>query len=327
MRVLAIGRSEYLFEAIKRISGSHQIVAIVTGPAAPESIVTALDFESLAKDLGCGYLYAERIDDQVLSFCSKVKPDVGISVNWMSVIGESFLDIFPRGVLNAHCGDLPFYRGNAVLNWALVRGEKEIFVSVHSMMPGELDVGDVYAQRSFPIFESDDIAVLVRRVGGLIPILFDEALSNVEIGSSVRSFSDVVSRGGFRCYPRLYQDGCIDWSATAMDIDRLVKASARPYGGAYTCFLERGELKKLTVWRSRYVGASSDVGVPGHVVLNDKETGETHVYTGNGIVALQEVELSGVGVFKPGAYFKSIRLRLGLSEGVLINLLETLRDK
>ncbi len=321
MRVLAIGRSEYLFEAIKRISGFHQIVAIVTGPAAPESIVTELDFESLAKDLGCGYLYAERIDDQLLSFCSKVEPDVGISVNWMSVIGESFLDIFPKGVLNAHCGDLPFYRGNAVLNWALVRGEKEIFVSVHSMMPGELDVGDIYAQCSFSIGDEDNVGRLVEKVGEVIPFAYELALKNLEEDRCLRKFSEVIERGGFRCYPRLPVDGCIDWSRSAVEIDRLVRASAAPYPGAFTALFHNGILHKLSVWKTRVVCVSTqDVGVPGHVVLNDRISGETHVYTGEGILALQSVQWVGGETFKPGQYFKSIRMRFGLSQGQLIDM-------
>lgn len=326
MKILAIGRSEYLLKAIERISIEHRIVGIVTGPSTAESIAKEHDFAALATKLECGFRFAKSIDAELLKFCRKSMADVAVSVNWMSIIDEEFIESFPKGVLNAHCGDLPLYRGNAILNWALLRGEKEITASVHTMVPGELDVGNIYAVQSFSIDCNDDVGDLVRKFGEITPALFSNALHSLEKGTCMRSHRDVVSQGGFRCYPRLPVDGCIDWQESACAIHRLVRASARPYPGAFTCVIHDGELRKLIIWKARLVSETTvDVGVPGHVLFNDSRTGETHVYTGEGVLALQEVQFEGGDVFCPGNFFRSIRMRFGLSQGLLIQLLNGLK--
>lgn len=321
MKVLAIGRSEYLFNAIESLSKRHKVVAIVTGSATAESKAKESDFCELAARLGSRYKFAKTIDEELIGFCREAGADVAISVNWMSVIRKEFIDLFPHGVLNAHCGDLPAYRGNAILNWAILRGEKQIIVSAHKMIAGELDVGDIYAQRSFEIHNDDDVGCLVRKMGDITPHLFEEALHNLEQSRCLRRYSEMLT-GGFRCYPRLPVDGGIDWCNSAVDIHRLVRASARPYPGAFSCVLHEGRLRKLYIWKSRVVCESTrDVGVPGHVVANDRVSGETLVLTGSGVLALQEVQLDSDSPLRPADVFKSIRMRLGLSEALLIDLM------
>ncbi|CAN7510798.1 formyltransferase family protein [Pseudomonas sp. LjRoot71] len=322
MKILAIGRSEYLLNTLRVLSKSHQIVGVITGPATDESLAKEEDFRKFAERQSCGYICSSVIDNSVLSFCDSVGADVAVSVNWISVIGSQFIERFPQGVLNAHCGDIPEYRGNAILNWAILRGEKELTISVHKMMAGELDVGDVYARRSFLLNKQDSVGDLVERLGSEIPLAYSQALGNLERGVCLRDYSEVLLRQGFRCYPRLPEDGCIEWSCSAVEIDKLVRASSRPYPGAFTVLMYKGELRKLIVWSSRVVcDATLDVGVPGHVIWNDRDSGETHVYTGSGVLALRSVQWVGGEDFRPGEYFKSIRMRFGLSQGQLIELL------
>jgi methionyl-tRNA formyltransferase len=324
MKVLAIGRSEYLLNAIERVANEHDIVAVVTGPATAESLAKEADFSQMAQRLDAVFHCASTIDDGVLDLCRSVGAEVAISVNWMSVIGASFIELFPQGVLNAHCGDLPDYRGNAILNWAILRGEESITVSAHKMVAGELDVGDIYAQCSFDVAPQDDVGNLVSKLGGVTPVLFTQALSNLAQGRCLRTLQEVKARGGFRCYPRLPIDGCVNWSSSANDIDRLIKASARPYPGAYTCVVQDSRVRKLRLWKSRVVaGVTVDVGVPGHVLRNDRNSGETHVLTGKGVIALQEVQYEGDTLARPAELFRSIRMRFGLSEAALIDLLSS----
>ena len=38
------------------------------------------------------------------------------------------ISIFTLGILNAHGGDLPRYRGNACQAWAIINGEEKTYV-------------------------------------------------------------------------------------------------------------------------------------------------------------------------------------------------------
>ena len=323
MKILVIGRSEYLYKTVLEIKDSHEILGIVTGPATPESGAKEDDFKQLAQALKCGFLLAKQIDQQCLDFCRSLNADIAISVNWMSVIRDDFISIFPKGVLNAHCGDLPKYRGNAILNWAILNQEKDITVSVHNMVANELDMGTIWAQEKFAIEPDDYIEDLVRKMGETTPTVYARALQNLSNNKPLKTFEEVRLAEGFRCFPRIPEDGCIDWQQSAESIERLIRASSKPYPGAFTAVVEQGTLKKLVIWKAHVVDHSTpDFGVPGHVIKNCKDTGESWVYTGAGVLALQEVQLGDGEITPPGKHFKSIRMRLGISQGLMIDLLQ-----
>ena len=50
--------------------------------------------------------------------------DIGISYNYVDIINQDTIDLFKLGILNAHGGDLPRYRGNACQAWAILNKEK-----------------------------------------------------------------------------------------------------------------------------------------------------------------------------------------------------------
>ena len=36
-----------------------------------------------------------------------VGAELAVSINWPTIVGADVIGLFPRGVVNAHCGDLP----------------------------------------------------------------------------------------------------------------------------------------------------------------------------------------------------------------------------
>jgi methionyl-tRNA formyltransferase len=323
MRILIIGRSELLYNTAVRLATHHEICGVVTAPATREAKRRESDFESLARKFHCPFLLTRKLDVSALDLAATCRADVAVSVNWVSVVGAEFIHLLRYGVLNAHCGDLPKYRGNAVINWAILRREPHLHICIHSMVPGILDMGDVYAEGAFDLGPEVTIGDALEAAAARIPLLFDEAVDRVLAGAPLRTYDSIRAAPGFRCYPRIPADGIIDWRASALDIDRLVRATSQPYPGAYTCIVENGRLRKLIVWRSRIVADTTvDIGVPGHVMFNDHESGETHVLTGQGILAVQLVQFADEAEpFAPAHRFHSIRLRLGVDIGILVDLL------
>ncbi|GAB1465742.1 hypothetical protein MASR2M54_12420 [Aliarcobacter cryaerophilus] len=55
----------------------------------------------------------------------KTDCEIAVSLNYSSIISQNVIDLFPLGVLNAHGGDLPRYRGNACQAWAIINGEEK----------------------------------------------------------------------------------------------------------------------------------------------------------------------------------------------------------
>ena len=110
MRIAIIGRSQTLFNSMQSLAEHHEIVCVATAREAPEYAVTSDDFLAWSSERD---IPASANPSQLSSFLSAVSADIGVSVNYPSIISQGIIDLFPFGILNAHGGDLPRYRGNA----------------------------------------------------------------------------------------------------------------------------------------------------------------------------------------------------------------------
>ncbi len=154
MKVAIIGRTEILYEtASLLLEAGYEIPLIVTAKESPEYTKDIKDFEKLASKIDAAFINTARISSkeniEVISNLDKI--DIGISMNYISVISQEVVDLFTLGILNAHSGDLPRYRGNACQAWAIINGEEKIGLCVHKMIGGELDSGDIVVKDYFPI--------------------------------------------------------------------------------------------------------------------------------------------------------------------------------
>jgi len=138
MNVALIGRSQFLYDTGLKLSKSGFLInKIITSNSSPEYTRKEADFEELAKKLKARFILSNSLEKKKLLSCLD-KLDLGISFNWVTIISQEQIKCFRIGILNAHFGDLPRYRGNACPNWAIINGEKEIAVSVHLMESGKV---------------------------------------------------------------------------------------------------------------------------------------------------------------------------------------------
>lgn len=278
MRVGIIGRTHWMLETAQLVlDRGHEIAFICTATSSPESRAHVEDFQALAQSHNIPFYSRPRVSDLPLA------ADICLSVNWVTVLRQSFLDRFPHGVLNAHPGDLPRYRGNACLNWAILAGEKEAVLTVHRMVE-ELDAGPVALKRRRPIAPEDDITDLYEWLDEVIPLGLVEALDGIAQGTAVFYPQDGSVRP-LRAYPRKPVDARIDWAQSTDAILRLIRASTRPFSGAYSR-LETGQ--EVIIYRARpHVPDHDFLAVPGQVCFSIG--GNPVVATGDGMLELVEL--------------------------------------
>ena len=87
---------------------------------------------------------------------------------------------FRHGILNAHGGDLPKYRGNACQAWAILNGEEKIGLCVHKMVGGELDSGVIIERESMILDQSTKVGECYEWMNKRIPELFLSAVQRLE---------------------------------------------------------------------------------------------------------------------------------------------------
>jgi methionyl-tRNA formyltransferase len=302
--IIAIGRSRYLFDGIKYlVSKGFVFKAIVTEEAYEEYDVKHADFELLASQTGARFFMMKSLNNEdLIQIIKENKIRAAISVNWKYTIPKSFLDLFECGILNFHLGNLPDYKGNATVNWSIINGEDKIYGNIHKMDP-DLDAGDVISRKAIPITENTYIADILRQAAQDVPLLYEKALHKVF--ENPDAFEVKGSLHGLRCFPRLPEDGQVNWNESAQKISRLVRASAEPYAGAYS-FLS-GE--KIVIWKAGvFEYKEKFLAIPGHVVGIQKNSKTIHVACGEGMLEIQEIEYKG-GKMPPAELIKSVRVR------------------
>ncbi len=290
MNVAAIGRGPVLLDTVRLLHNQgHRIVGIAIAPENAESDLTRDHWVACARDLG-----SELTEDP-----TRLDADVAVSVNWPTRLPPETLALFPHGILNAHGGDLPRYRGNAPFAWAILNGESSVALTIHRMDAG-LDSGPIFLKRRLPLLPETYIGDLYAALRRDVPGMFSEVLSNL-LGAN----SPVPQTGTpLHCYPRSPEDGRIEWWRPADYIWRLVRASSEPFVGAFAQY--RGE--HLVVWRARPgPWREHSCAVPGQVVGRDNN--DVAVATGEGLLWLQEIEYRGRRG-APGAVLRSSRERL-----------------
>ena len=101
----------------------------------------------------------------------------------------------------------------------------------------------------------------------------------------------------------------IDWNLPALQIARLVRASAEPFAGAFSYL----GTHRLQVWRASAIERESPMlGVPGQVSGIDGTTGVVQILCGEGILEIERVSLDEGDRVAPGSLIRSTRQRLGL---------------
>ena len=323
MNIVILGRTKPLLDAAKRVyKNGHKIIGIITAPAGPEYSATEKDFEKFAQEINVPFFLKKSLDDEVKE-CFEAA-DIGLTMNWISVIEEHHLNWIKLGILNAHMGDLPRYRGNACPNWAIIKGEKEVCLSIHLIEGGKLDVGKIIVQARKPLTPDTYIGDVYDWLESVVPSLFGEAVRLLEKDPSFyikrASLEDPES---FRCFPRFPWDSYIDWNMPVEDIHRLIRSFSRPFDGAFTYLLERGRLRKLHILKARIVSfVTRDIAVAGQLMKCCRDTGEAWIKCGDGILALQVCKYADEKTeFSPGRRWKSIRKRLGITYPQLIEML------
>lgn len=302
MRVGIVGRSQLLIRTVERLRDRHEIAFVQTCRSEGYYEAGEADFEGLASDLGVPFVCSAKAG-ALAGLAADTRCDVAVSVNWPTLIPPAARNAFRHGVLNAHAGDLPRYRGNACPNWAILNFEPRMGLTVYRMTD-ELDSGPWLAKDFLDLDETTYVGDIYRWLERRIPSLFAEALDRLGTEGFIEEDPTVTPS---RMFPRRPEDGRIDWSAPTRSVLALVRASSRPFDGAFTRL--EGE-QRIRIFRARrYEPGYPFSAVPGQVCL--RHGGNPVVATGDGMIEIEECLAEGLDAEGTAALVtRSLRNRL-----------------
>ena len=143
-----------------------------------------------------------------------------------------------------------------------------------------MDDGPIYGQVAVALGARITIGDLVELAEAASLRLVGEMLPMIDSGAVETKAQTGTPTYGLQRAP---DDGRIDWSQSAEQIDRLVRATSRPYPGAFTEI----DGRVIRIWSGQPAGTPSIFGKPGQVA-RVPEHAEPCVVTGSGILVVQE---------------------------------------
>jgi len=307
MKIALIGRTKFLLNTGKfLLKKGVKIELVITSKNAEHDKIKSKDFQNFAKISNAEFLNIKNINsEKILSKLKTMGLDLGISVNNPLLIKNEIIKQFKFGILNAHAGDLPKYRGNACPNWAIINNEKKIGISIH-FMTENVDAGNIILKKKYEIKQKTTILDFYTFAEVEIPKMFFESIKKIQtkkINSEKQDENEII-----RTYPRNKMDGKIDWEKDVKQVDRLIRASGKPFFGAYTYF----KSNKLIINKAKIKNPKIKFyAEPGQIVERNKD-GSVSVACKNGFVIIKEVIYKNKIYSNPSLLIKTIHTKLGM---------------
>lgn len=194
-----------------------------------------------------------------INYIKESSPDLIVVCGYKYIVPSEIFNIPKLKTINIHPSYLPHYRGQHVVNWAIVNGETETGVTIHFVDEG-IDTGDIIVQKKIPILFEDSASVLHERIYHEAYDLLKLVLDRIYSGSTLQSRKQDNSKASY-FKPRSPQDGVIDWNKDGIEIYNLIRALVKPWPGAYSYIKDR----KVIFWNAQFETGSYNSS-PGMII-------------------------------------------------------------
>nr|WP_150254563.1 formyltransferase family protein [Nocardiopsis deserti] len=277
---------------------------VVSHPAEFAHCSGYLDYGALAGRLGVPHLRADLDSGEVREALTAHGIDLMVVAGWSGTVPGEVLSSLALGGVGLHPAPLPVGRGRAPIPWTILRDMRSSAVTLFHL-DGEEHSGDIVDQAWFDVAPDATAAGLYERVGHLQADLLVRHVEGLLEGTAPRR----PQSGHASVWPRRRpSDGHLDLTASGSDVDRMVRALAEPYPGAFAMFGSA----RITLCSGRLVGGVPG-GAPGQVVATGRGR-EWGITCGDGSVFVPEVLRVDEGVrarptslamFRPGTFFEA----------------------
>ena len=279
MKIVLVGAVESTEIALNALckSGFVPEMVVTLPPELAHRHSDFVDVGPLAQEHGCALHLTQKSDsDETIAAIRAIDPDLVLVIGWSQLCGPTFRAVPKLGCIGFHPSDLPKLRGRAVLPWTILLQEKVVGASLFWLAEGA-DTGEIAAKARFEV-DTETITARglydrhMEALADMLPPLMDR----IAAGDVPRV--PQIEEGASTCALRRPEDGLIDWTASAADIHRLIRAAGPPYPGAFTHAVDG---TKLVLTNVRHTPRKDYyIGIPGQV--QDIDGKVFTVYCGDG---------------------------------------------
>jgi len=300
-----MGTSAFAVPTLQRIiDSSHQIMAVISQPDRPSGRggkLTPSPIKELALKYSLRVFQPDRIKEpSAIQQVQAMEADLIVVVSYGQIIPASIL-YYPRyGSINVHASLLPYYRGAAPIQRAIMAGEKETGITIMYMDEG-LDTGDIIVQTKTaigPNMEHGELEPLLAEQGANLLLDTMAMLEKCQVKRTPQDHARATYAQRL-----MREDEVVDWSQPAVNIHNQLRALS-PLPGGYTVV----DGVKVKLFNTRAIEGMSG-RLAGEIERADSQG--LWVQTGQGILEIGELQKAGKRRMPVSEYLKGNSMKTG----------------
>lgn len=286
-RVVFMGTPDFAVPALEALVAQPtlDVVGVVTQPDRPAGrgqTLQAPPVKLVAQAHGLPVIQPASLrKPEAFEELAAWQPDLIVVAAFGQILRQNVLDLPAKGCINVHASLLPRWRGAAPIQAAIRAGDAESGITIMRMDAG-LDTGPMLSQFAIRLAPDETGQTLHDRLAELGGHLLVETLPAYLSGAlqpqPQPTDEHLITYAG----QIKKEEGQIDWSRSAQEIDRLVRAFT-PWPGTFTTW--NGRLLKIKAGRPMHGHAT-----PGAVVSHPDGLA---VGTADGLYLLTLLQLEG----------------------------------
>ena len=263
MKIIFMGTPVFAVKSLEACLSLGEVVAAVTQPDKPRGRGQEVSFSPVKElALSRGIPVLQPLKLRGTNFADELRAlnaDVAVVTAYGKILPQDVLDAPRRGCVNVHASLLPRFRGAAPIQWAIAAGDEKSGVCLMQMDAG-MDTGAVIECAELPIAPDDTSATLHDKLSALggevlkrsLPRYVDGEISAVPQPTEGVVMAPMIKK----------EDGRLDWSRSARELERRLRAFT-PWPGAF-CTFDGGLLKVSKAAVGEGKGAPGTVLSAGH---------------------------------------------------------------
>lgn len=305
MRIVYMGTPEIAVPALEAIiEAGHEVAAVVTQPDRPKGRKAELvppPVKAAALERGIPVLQPEKASrPESVEAIAAYRPELIVVMAYGQILRSNLLELPPLGCINIHASLLPRLRGAAPIAGAILAGETVTGVTTMYMDEG-LDTGDMLLREEVEMNADETAESLEGKLAAAGARTIVRTLDELAAGTLKREKQDESKATYIKMIKK--EEGLIDWSLGAVDIERRIRAYY-PWPGTYTTH-KGGRLK---IFAARVLGASGGAA-PGTVLLAGD--GRLVVACGEGALDITSLQSEGKKRMNTPDFLRGYRIGAG----------------
>ena len=245
-----MGTPDFSVPALRNLATNRRIevVCVYTQPPRPKGRGQSVQLSPVhqaAQEIGIGVHTPENFkNEQAIQDFENLNLDVAIVAAYGLILPKNILDAPKYGCINIHASLLPRWRGAAPIQRAILAGDTGTGITIMQMGAG-LDTGPMIVKKSVAIRPKTTAQSLHDELSALGSAMIEDVLEELLEKGSLNPVPQ-PDEGTTYAHRLKKEEGKIDWSQTAVEIDRQIRA-LNPWPGTWTNTSDGKRLKILEV--------------------------------------------------------------------------------